>query len=48
VLLNQKELGNLAGHRQYEAAASAGCMVPAVVVRQGEEMETIGMAVGQK
>jgi len=33
VALNQKELGSLAGHRQYEAAEFAGCMVLAAVAR---------------
>jgi hypothetical protein len=33
VALNQNELGSLAGHRQYEAAEFAGCMVLAAEAR---------------
>jgi hypothetical protein len=46
--LNQNVLVSPAGPRQFEAVASAGCMAQAAVVRQGEETETIDMAVGRK
>jgi glucose/arabinose dehydrogenase len=37
--LNQNVMVSLAGHRQCEAVASAGCMVLATVVRRADETE---------